>query len=108
MKCKVAGAIKHASHFDYSIRSAAVQKKMPRFLHSCAADPVPARLQMIGAGAFDHDLGAFLRPCPLRVNCNIKQCLTYQLAIANGRLPEFPDAPFQYGGDVTTGGAGYL
>ena len=63
----------------------------------------------VSARAFDHDLWTFFRPWPFGVRFDINQRLTSKRPVAKrSRRTEFPDAPFQDGGDVAAGGAGDL
>ena len=56
---QIAAIVKDASHFDYAVVTAAIEKKMARLLHPCAAHSGPAQRNVVSPRAFGHDLRTF-------------------------------------------------
>ncbi len=61
MALEVAAVVKNAGHLNRAIVPAAVQQKMARLFHLCAAHSIPARFQVICPRTPDQEFGPLFR-----------------------------------------------
>lgn len=107
MAVQILPIVKEASHFDYSVLTAAVEKEMARLLHSGAGDSGSANRKVVGPGTFDHDLWTFLRAQRFLIGFKVEQRLLDKRSVAQRSLQaKFLQTAFQDGRNITTGGAG--
>jgi len=74
MPCQVAGVMKNTGDFD-DVAATAVEQKVPRFFHAETGHSVPAELEMVRPGAFDHNLRTFPGAGTLGIFAHVTQGL---------------------------------